>query len=211
MHQAPGNKVISRRAIRREQILEAAAGCFAADSFAGTTIEEVARCAGLSRMMVYRYFESKEEIYLAVVDQVATALLAQLTILESPVSSDAVTRIHFAVAAQYPAGYRLFWEQARAERSFRMHAAELVERIHEVSRELLSQWVDLGELDAWASAVSTRFSVAATLAYLDSTAELPVSVVEEFSSYGLSGIVRSWAKLEFNRSRLMDVGENPEE
>lgn len=201
VNEPPETKATSRRAMRREQILEVAAECFAANSFAGSTLEEVAQRADLSRMMLYRYFESKEGIYLAVLDQVATALIAQLTILESPVSSDAVTRIHYAVAEQYPAGYRLFWEQARAEGTFRSHAAELVSRIHDVTTELLSRWVDLGELSTWASTVATRYSVVTVLAFLDSRDELDAGVVEEFSSHGLSGIVTAWAKLEFARSR----------
>lgn len=195
----PQTRAASRRSARREQILEAAAACFAASSFAGTTLEEVAQRAGLSRMMLYRYFESKEAVYLGSLDQVATALIAQLRLLESPVSSDAVTRIHFAVAEQFPAGYRLFWEQARAEGSFRIHATQLISLIHDVTTELLSRWVDLGDLGIWASTVATRYSVAATLAYLDSDVELEASAVEEFSSHGLSGIVTAWAKLEAAR------------
>ena len=202
----PETKAASRRELRREQILEVAAECFAANSFTGCTLEEVAQRAGLSRMMLYRYFASKDSIYLAVLDQVAMALIVQLTNLESPVSSDAVTRIHYAVADQYPAGYRLFWEQARAEDTFRSHAAELVSRIHDVTAELLSRWVDLGTLRGWATTVATRYSVVATLAYLDVRSDLDAGVVEEFSSHGLSGIVTAWAKLEFTRSHDLEHG-----
>ncbi len=47
---------------RREQILEAAIACFARLGFHKTTMADIAREAGLSAGLAYRYFASKEEI-----------------------------------------------------------------------------------------------------------------------------------------------------
>lgn len=50
---------------RRAQILDVAARCFARKGYAATTIQEILQEAGVSAGGVYTYFQSKEEIYLA--------------------------------------------------------------------------------------------------------------------------------------------------
>lgn len=46
------------------QILDAASRCFARDGFANTTIQEIAREAGLTKSMIHYYFESKQVLIL---------------------------------------------------------------------------------------------------------------------------------------------------
>jgi len=53
---------------RRNQILEAAATCFARDGFSGTTINAICEEAQLSTGAVYRYFKSKDEIVAAIAE-----------------------------------------------------------------------------------------------------------------------------------------------
>jgi AcrR family transcriptional regulator len=66
-------------AARREQILQAAEGCFARQGFHQTTIQDVIRESGLSAGCIYSYFASKEELIQAIGDDRHTrdsALLA---------------------------------------------------------------------------------------------------------------------------------------
>ncbi|MEV6278267.1 TetR/AcrR family transcriptional regulator [Nocardia sp. NPDC051832] len=53
---------------RRAQITEAAYAIFAAQGYEDTTIEEIARAAGLGHGTVYRYFNAKAEILHSVFD-----------------------------------------------------------------------------------------------------------------------------------------------
>ena len=46
------------------QILDAASRCFARDGFAGTTVQQIAREAGLTKSMIHYYFESKQVLIL---------------------------------------------------------------------------------------------------------------------------------------------------
>jgi AcrR family transcriptional regulator len=55
------------RAVREEQLLEVAEGVFAQQGYQGTSIEDIARAAGVTRPVVYDHFGSKEGIYLACV------------------------------------------------------------------------------------------------------------------------------------------------
>lgn len=54
---------------RRARILDAALSCFARDGFHGTTIDDVATEAGMSKGAVYTYVASKDDLLIAVVDR----------------------------------------------------------------------------------------------------------------------------------------------
>ena len=53
------------RELRRAQILEAALGCLASAGYHGTTMDDLARAAGLSKGSLYWHFSSKEEVLVA--------------------------------------------------------------------------------------------------------------------------------------------------
>jgi AcrR family transcriptional regulator len=67
---------------RRRQILDAARECFAANGFHQTSMQDVFNVSRLSAGAVYRYFKSKEELVVAVVEdsvsQVEAALVEAL-------------------------------------------------------------------------------------------------------------------------------------
>jgi AcrR family transcriptional regulator len=54
---------------RREMVLEAAVGEFAAHGLAGTSTEDVARRAGISQPYLFRLFPTKKALFLALVDR----------------------------------------------------------------------------------------------------------------------------------------------
>lgn len=54
---------------RQIQILEAAAELFAKNGFDRTSVDEIARLAGLSKGAIYWYFPSKEKILIALAEQ----------------------------------------------------------------------------------------------------------------------------------------------
>jgi AcrR family transcriptional regulator len=55
------------RAVREQQLLEVAKGLFGTEGYEGTSIEDIARAAGVTRPVVYDHFGSKDGIYLACV------------------------------------------------------------------------------------------------------------------------------------------------
>src|SRR4051812_50069115 len=70
----PPPRRLLRRDERQAQLLSAAATAFAHAGFAGTSMEDVAATAGVTKLIVYRHFDSKDELYRAVLTQVATRL-----------------------------------------------------------------------------------------------------------------------------------------
>ncbi len=58
-----------RKAARPKEILDAALSLFAEKGFAATRLEEVAERAGVSKGTIYLYFESKEAVFKALVQE----------------------------------------------------------------------------------------------------------------------------------------------
>jgi AcrR family transcriptional regulator len=64
---------------RREQLIEVGRRLFADKGFEGTTVEEIASKAGVSKPVVYEHFGGKEGLYAVVVDREIAALLGGIT------------------------------------------------------------------------------------------------------------------------------------
>lgn len=71
--------------LRRAEVLDHAAAVFAAHGFAGTTFADVAARAGLSKGAVFHYFESKEQLFEAVVQE---RLVPSVAAAEAAVAAD---------------------------------------------------------------------------------------------------------------------------
>jgi AcrR family transcriptional regulator len=63
---------------RREQLIAIARALFAARGFDGTSVEEIAARAEVSKPVVYEHFGGKEGLYAVVVDREVTHLLAMM-------------------------------------------------------------------------------------------------------------------------------------
>src|SRR5204863_4834383 len=59
---------------RQAAILRGAATAFARTGYAATSMEDVAAASGITKLIVYRHFDSKEELYRAVLQQVSDRL-----------------------------------------------------------------------------------------------------------------------------------------
>src|SRR5215831_3308511 len=79
---------------RREQLLDIGRKLFAARGFEGTSIEEIAAQAGVSKPVVYEHFGGKEGLYAVVVDREVERLLTTAT----EILSGAQTREKFEAA-----------------------------------------------------------------------------------------------------------------
>lgn len=64
---------------RRQQLIEVGRALFAERGFEGTSVEEIAAKAGVSKPVIYEHFGGKEGLYAVVVDREIQALLGQIT------------------------------------------------------------------------------------------------------------------------------------
>ncbi|TFW17732.1 TetR/AcrR family transcriptional regulator [Duganella callida] len=68
---------------RRNQVLQAAAVCFARSGFHGASMSEISKQAGMSAGHIYNYFDSKDAIIMAFVDLQSEHVMTQLSELDS--------------------------------------------------------------------------------------------------------------------------------
>ena len=72
----PKSPVVGKRGARtRQQIVDVALDLFATHGFHGTSVDGIARNAGISRATLYQYFESKDQIFIELLDECGSALM----------------------------------------------------------------------------------------------------------------------------------------
>jgi AcrR family transcriptional regulator len=162
------------RAQRREQILDAATEAFSRSGFAATSLEDIAAEAGVSRMILYRHFDSKTELYQAVLARMYARLEAHL---EEPVGgfTDASIDGLLEAATESPAGFRLLFQHALREPDFN----ERIERFRAditASAFLQISALVLDEAQArWAAKLAPVVAIEAVIAWLDTGQPSPAA------------------------------------
>jgi len=61
---------------RREQLIDTAIGLFAERGYGGTTTAQLAKAAGVTEPIIYRHFESKKQLFIAVVERAGGETIA---------------------------------------------------------------------------------------------------------------------------------------
>jgi len=159
---APGGRL--RRPARREQILAAATRAFARSGFAATSLDEVAAEAGVSRVILYRHFASKADLYRAVLDRARARLVAAVGVGDyTPESVDAL----LAAAVADPDGFRLLFQHAAREPEFRQQMDAFRANIVAVAYRQLAQIIPDPSWARWAAQLTPMVTVEAITAWLD--------------------------------------------
>lgn len=162
----PGPSRRLPRAQRREQILAAATEAFAGGGFAATSLEDIAAQAGITRVILYRHFDSKSELYQAVLDRMCTRLEAHV---EDPVGgfTDASIDGLLQAAAESPAGFRLLFHHALREPEFRERIEKFRADITAAAFLQISAFVPDEALARWAAQLAPVVAIEAITAWLD--------------------------------------------
>lgn len=152
------------RAERRERTLDAATRAFARAGFDATGLDEVATEAGISRVLLYRLFESKADLYRAVLDRACTRL------------SDAVGADDFTehsipallrAASRDPDGFRLLFRYATREPQFREYTDSLATTSTEVAHKHVAAVIPDPRWASWAAQLIPVATIEAVIAWLD--------------------------------------------
>ncbi|MFI5720837.1 TetR family transcriptional regulator [Nocardia sp. NPDC051750] len=91
---AEGLRERTRRAVRAE-LTEVAIGLFARQGFEATTVEEIARAAGMTKRSFFRYFPTKEEAVFGGIDLTGEQVIADLA--ARPAGEDPWDSLHFVL------------------------------------------------------------------------------------------------------------------
>src|SRR5579859_7273013 len=85
---APSRSPRLSRSERRRVIEDAATRLFARRGYAATTVEDIVRAAGVTKPMLYRHFESKQELCVALLERHRDELVAAPLAVFDPGSRD---------------------------------------------------------------------------------------------------------------------------
>lgn len=144
---------------RRAALIKAAKDAFAERGFAATSMDDVAAAAGVSRLIVYRHFDSKEELYDIVVAETAELLVRALRKSEDEPGGQAAFAALLRVARQDPNGFKVLWQHATREPQFAAHADGFRGPAVAFVRTLLSRAGLKGSRLTWAAETLLSFSV----------------------------------------------------
>ncbi len=190
---------------RAASILTAAASVFARQGYAATTLDQVAAEAGVSKLIVYRHFNSKKELYTAILDQVRD----RLTGVEQPTSpvhagdGDPAIRAAaaalagtFAVARDLPDGYRLLHRHAVREPEFAGYVEALMDRERDRVEALLANVAD-PVVRRWMARLVAHTVTDAFLDWLEVGDPTRDAEMVERVAYVLAGMVGSlWVRAQ---------------
>lgn len=182
-----------RRDERRAQILRAAAVAFSESGFAATSVEDVAKQAGITKLIVYRHFESKAELYRAILDEVARRLSEEFLELMGDVPGSAGVVALLNVARELPDGFRLLFLHAAREPEFAGFAREFRELQTLVAAGALEPMIADPTLRAWGTRQLVDTLVSAVLNWMECGDPARDHLFVELTTDAVRSSVMSWA------------------
>lgn len=132
------------RAVREQQMLDAAVRVFSRRGFHAASMDEIAEDAGISKPMVYAYLGSKEELFIACLHREGTRLMEAIAGVVGPdLPADEQLwrglRAFFGFVGAHRDGWAVLYRQARGEQPFAGQLAEMRTRIVEVVAGMLGR------------------------------------------------------------------------
>lgn len=182
-----------RRGERRASILRGAATAFSHSGFAATSMESIAESSGVSKLILYRHFDSKEALYRSVVERVAQRLAERFAEAAGRGEQSGVpARAFLTVAREDPEGFRLLWRHSAREPQF----AEYVERFRALAvafaRSLLAPRLSDASLHDWAAETIVDVLVDSVLNWLDHGDDQRDDDFVDRSTRSLQALVLAW-------------------
>jgi AcrR family transcriptional regulator len=150
------------RPLRERQLLELAEALFAERGYAGASMDELARRAGVTKPVVYELFGSKDGVFEACVDRSIARLAEDIAAaVRSETEPEARLRAGGIAFLRFAAGNRVAWDLmsmggrfAEQARSARSSQAELIRGL---MAEIAVEGADPRELDVAAHAVNAAY------------------------------------------------------
>lgn len=135
---------------RLDELLRAAERCFGRYGYASTTIDKIGSEAGLSKGTVYRFFESKEAILIALLDhceRLIEAEIKQTVNQKMPVLEQIrlTQRTTLAVLSSVPELVGV-WQEFAFHDAAKPRLAKLIDAINHQMAELLQAGIKSGEI-----------------------------------------------------------------
>jgi AcrR family transcriptional regulator len=191
------SRVLLDRPARREAILTAAATAFAQRGFAATSMDDVAGEAGITRLILYRHFDSKEDLYSAVLMRVSDRFIEEFAVGVEERRALSAIRALLVVARENPAAVVLLWRHAAREPQFAAYAEAFRDRTVAFAHELLSVPGLNGRLRSrWAAETMVSFVFDALLHWLEEGAPGRDEEFLALMAASIPALVNAWGGVE---------------
>ncbi|MBB4934510.1 AcrR family transcriptional regulator [Lipingzhangella halophila] len=174
--QPPARKL--RRAERREQIMDAATRAFARAGFAATSVDDIAAEAGVTRVLLYRHFDAKADLYRAVLDRACERLAERVG--SDDFDEESIPAL-LRAAADDPDAFRLLFHHAAREPEFRDLIDTITDASTEIARKNLPASVADGPWADWVARLLPTFTIEAVIAWLDAGQPDPETAADRIS------------------------------
>jgi AcrR family transcriptional regulator len=176
-----------RRADRREQILDAATRAFARAGFAATGLDDIAAEAGITRVLLYRHFDSKADMYRAVLDRACRRL--ESTVGNDDFDDQAIPALLRAAAAD-PDAFRLLFRHAAREPEFGDLVDGFTAASVDIARRNLAAVIPEGPWLAWASHLIPAVTIEGVIAWLDAGQPDPAGAADRITR-SIEGVIQA--------------------
>jgi AcrR family transcriptional regulator len=133
---------------RREQLLAVALDVFARQGFHETSMNEVAEAAGITKPVLYQHFDSKRELYLAVIEEAGRRMIDAIAYQSLATADERErTRRGFAayftwVAEDHDAFQVLFASDSRRDPEFNEVVRSFTSKIADLIEPLITADID---------------------------------------------------------------------
>jgi len=144
--------------------LRAATRTFAKAGFGATSLADVAADAEVDRVILYRHFESKADLYRAVLRRARARLGAASG---APNYTETSLAGLLVAAAEEPDAFRLLFRHAAREPEFRREMDEFRKTVSEAAHQAMAGMIPDPDWDRWASILVPTVAVEAVMAWLD--------------------------------------------
>lgn len=150
------------REVRERQLVELGEQLFAERGYGGTSMEELASRAGVTKPMVYELFGSKDGVFRACVDRAVGQMARSVAeAVRAEAEPEARVRAGGLAFLRFAADNRVAWDLMSMGGQFAQQAVDIrrgqAELIHELMLELAPEGVDERELEAAAWAVTAAY------------------------------------------------------
>jgi AcrR family transcriptional regulator len=182
------------REARQAQLIAAAAAAFLGDGFDKTSMDQVAQTAGVSRLIVYRNFASKEDLYRAVLRGVLRDLGTAFEGLSfEDVAERGAARVIMPVARAHPAAFRLLWRDAWQQPPFADIAGEFRGYVSLYAGAILGRYIHDDTILTWATRTAGAHLVDSICNWLDDGDPARDAEVADRISAGLRALAAAWS------------------
>ena len=152
---------------RREQttrrILDGAAAAFAKGGYAATSMEEIAAAANVSKLLLYRDFAGKRELYQSVLER----SLSRINDRVPAEASNAALRGLISAARDDPDGFTLLFRHAAREPEFAAYAARLNDEAIREAERLMRRIEPDPLMRRWAAETTVGITYQAIITWLE--------------------------------------------